>query len=100
MLMEFTYYPYNNKFVDKVEERWGVYRLASSSKRILFIGRGNIKKHLLKHLPDGPSPAADVAFFSIEYYETGEEAATAWKEALEEYESKFGSPPLYNKKEE
>ncbi len=95
--MEFTYYPYVEKNVEKVEKRWGVYKLAGASKRILFIGRGNIKKHLPKHLPDGPSPADDVEFFSIEYYETGEEAKKAWDEAMEEFYERNGKYPKYNK---
>ncbi len=97
MIMEFTYYPYNEKNVGKVEKRWGVYKLAGRSKRILFIGRGNIKKHLPKHLPDGPAPAEDVEYFSVEYYDSGEDAAKAWEEAMEEFYDRNGKYPKYNK---
>ena len=96
MIMEFTFYPYTEKNVLKVEKRWGVYKLADMSKRILFIGRGNIRKHLIKHLPDGEAPAEEAEFFMIEYYESGDEAKEAWEEMLENYENKFGSLPKYN----
>ena len=96
MLMEFTYYPYTDKNVEKVEKRWGVYKLADSSKRVVFIGRGNVQKHLPKHLPDGKTPAEGVEFFSLEYFDSGEEAIEAWEEQLREFHDKFGKWPKYN----
>jgi len=51
MIMEFTFYPYTEKFVSQVEKRWGLYRLADELKKPIFIGKGNVQKHLLKHLP-------------------------------------------------
>ncbi len=97
MIMEFTYYPYTVKNVGKVEKRWGIYKLASSSKRILFIGRGNLQKRLPIHLPNGKSPAEGVEYFSIEYYDSGEDAMETWKELLQEHRDKFGKVPEYNK---
>lgn len=94
--MEFTYYPYEEKNVDKVEKRWGVYKLADRSKRVLFIGRGNIRKHLPKHLPEGDSPAIEAEFFSIEYYNDGDSAKEAWEEAMEEFHERNGKHPKYN----
>lgn len=96
MIMEFTYYPYEAKNVAKVEKKWGVYKLAGRSKRVLFIGRGNIAKHLPKHLPEGESPADDAEFFSIEYYRTGDEALEAWNEAMDEFYDRNGKFPRYN----
>ena len=97
MIMEFTFYPYVKKNVEKVEENWGVYKLADSLKKVVFIGRGNIKKHLPKHLPDGPVPADKVEYFSIEYYDSGEETYEAWEEMLKDHYNKFGKYPKYNK---
>jgi hypothetical protein len=97
MIMEFTYYPYTEKNVNKVEERWGVYKLAGRSKRVLFLGRGNVRKHLAKHLPEGKTPAEEAEYFSIEYYDTGEEAYEAWEEQMREFKDKFGKWPKYNK---
>jgi hypothetical protein len=94
--MEFTYYPYEEKNVDKVEKNWGVYKLADRSKRVLFIGRGNISKHLPKHLPEGEAPALEAEFFSIEYYNSGEDAKQAWEEAMEEFHDRNGKYPKYN----
>ena len=37
MIMEFTYYPYTEKNVSKVEKRWGVYKLANDLKKVVFI---------------------------------------------------------------
>ena len=96
MIMEFTYYPYTEKNVEKVEKRWGVYKLADSLKKVVFIGRGNVKKHLPKHLPDGPRPAEGVEFFSIEYFDTGEEALKSWEEQMNNYYKRFGRYPKYN----
>ncbi len=96
MIMEFTYYPYEEKNVEKVEKKWGVYKLAGRSKRILFIGRGNLKKHLPKHLPEGDTPADEAEFFSIEYYESGEESLKAWEEAMEEFYDRNSKHPKYN----
>lgn len=98
MIMEFTFYPYNDKNVAGVEKRWGIYRLADELKKPVFIGKGNVQKHLQKHLPSSDAPAEDVKFFSVEYFDTAEEAETAWKEALEEYRHKHGTLPKYNKK--
>ncbi|MDG6225121.1 MAG: hypothetical protein QCI82_06370 [Candidatus Thermoplasmatota archaeon] len=97
MIMEFTFYPYVEKNIEKVEERWGVFKLADRSKKVVFIGRGNIRKHLFNHLPDGKAPAEDAVFFSIEYFDTKEEAMEAWIEQVEAYQSKFHSLPLYNR---
>ena len=88
MIVDFTWYPYTEKNVLKVEKRWGIYRLADSSKRVLFISKGNVKKHLPKHLPDADAPASDVEFFSIEYCDSGEEAHEIWEETLREYKKK------------
>jgi len=96
MIMEFTFYPYDEKHVDKVEERWGIYKLADHSKRVLFIGRGNVKKHLFKHLPEGDSPAEGSEYFSVEYYDTRNEAMEAWEEQMESHRKRFGRPPEYN----
>ncbi|MFO8051279.1 MAG: hypothetical protein R6V01_06220 [Thermoplasmatota archaeon] len=96
MLMEFTFYPYERKNVEKVEEGWGIYKLADDLKKIIFIGRGNIKKHLFKHLPDGPEPAEDAKYFSIEYYDSGEDAYEAWEEMVRNHNRKFGKYPEYN----
>lgn len=95
--MEFTFYPYTGKNVDKVDERWGVYKLADHSKHILFIGRGNVKRHLYDHLPEGKAPADGAEFFSIEYYESHEEAMEAWNEQIESFKGKFGDLPRYNR---
>lgn len=95
--MEFTYYPYTVKNVEKVEERWGVYKLADGLKKIVFLGRGNIHKHLDKHLPDGPSPAEDVEYFSVEYFDTSEEAYNSWEEQMRSHYNRFGRYPKYNK---
>jgi hypothetical protein len=97
MIMEFTFYPFEEKYVDKVEENWGIYKLADGLKKVVFIGRGNIRKHLPKHLPGGDSPAEDVEFFSIEYYDSGEEAYEAWEEMMKNFNKKFGKYPKYNK---
>lgn len=94
--MEFTYYPYTEKNVNKVEKRWGVYKLANNIKKVVFIGRGNVKKRLPKHLPDGPAPAEDAEFFSVEYFETGEEAMESWEELMKEFQKKYGKSPKYN----
>jgi hypothetical protein len=96
MLMEFTYYPYEAKFVEKVEERWGVYTLADRSKRVLFIGKGNVRKHLYEHLPDGTVPAEGAEFFQVEYYKDKAESMDAWIEMVENYKRKHGSLPKYN----
>lgn len=97
MIMEFTYYPYNGRNVEKVEERWGVYKLADGLKKIIFLGRGNVRKHLGKHLPEGPDPAEDVEYFSIEYFDTGDEAYAAWEEQMRNHYNRFGTYPKYNK---
>lgn len=96
MLMEFTYYPYEEKYVGKVEERWGVYTLADHSKRVLFIGKGNVRKHLMEHLPGGTSPAEGVEFFQVEYYKDKAESNDAWIEMVATFKSKHGSLPKYN----
>jgi hypothetical protein len=97
VIMEFTYYPYDEKFVEKVDERWGVYTLADRSKRVVFIGRGNVKKHLLEHLPHGRSPAEEAEFFQLEYFKDKAEAQSAWLEQVEAYQNKHGSLPKYNR---
>jgi hypothetical protein len=94
--MEFTYYPYQEKYVEKVEERWGIYILADRSKRILFIGKGNVRKHLHTHLPDGKAPAEGVEFFQVEYYKDQDQAKSAWIEQIESFKRKTGSLPKYN----
>lgn len=96
MLMEFTYYPYTEKNTAKVEEGWGVYKLADGLKKVVFLGRGNIKKHIPKHLPEGEAPADEVEFFSIEYYDNGEEALEAWEEMMRTHYKRFGKYPKYN----
>jgi len=97
MLAEFSYHPYNRKNVEKVEERWGVYKLADHAKRVLFLGRGNVKKHLQKHLPDSEAPAEGVKFFSVEYFESGEEAFEEWRNQMRTHHKRFDSYPKYNK---
>ncbi len=98
MIMEFTFYPYTEKFVSQVEKRWGLYRLADELKKPIFIGKGNVQKHLLKHLPGSETPADGARFFSVEYFAAPEEAETAWREALDEFKAKHGTLPKYNKK--
>jgi hypothetical protein len=96
MIMEFTFYPYVEKNLDKVEERWGVYKLADHSKRILFIGRGNVRKHLYDHLPGAKAPAEGAEYFSVEFFDTRDEAVQAWTEQVQEHRAKFGELPKYN----
>ncbi len=96
MIMEFTYYPYTEKKAAKVEKRWGVYKLANGIKKVVFIGRGNVKKRIPKHLPDGPAPAEDAEFFSVEYFDTGEEAMESWEEQMREFQERYGKCPKYN----
>jgi hypothetical protein len=96
MIMEFTFYPYTRKNVENVEERWGVYKLADDLKRVIFIGRGNIKKHLSSHLPDNELPVDEAEYFQIEYYDSGEEAYEAWKDTIGSYRKKWGTVPEYN----
>ncbi|MEA3558795.1 MAG: hypothetical protein U9R75_06020 [Candidatus Thermoplasmatota archaeon] len=97
MIMEFTFYPFVAKNVEKVEDSWGIYKLADGLKKVVFIGRGNIGTHLPKHLPDGTSPADDVEYFSFEYYDSGEEAYEAYEDMLKDHYKKFGKYPRYNK---
>lgn len=97
MIMEFTYYLYNEKNVGKVEKKWGVYKLANALKKVVFIGKGNVQKHLPKHLPDGAVPAEDAEFFSIEYFDSGEEAVEAWEEQMRDFYKRWGKYPKYNK---
>ena len=97
MLMEFTWYPYTEKMVSKAEKRWGVYKLAGHSKKVLFLGRGNVQKHLPKHLPGSKAEAEGVEFFCVEYYDTPEEAHAEWEEAMRDFEKKFDKYPKYNK---
>jgi hypothetical protein len=97
MLVEFTFYPYTEKHVSMVEKRWGIYRLADASKKLLFLGKGNVLKHLGKHLPGAEAEAPDAAFFSVEYFDTYEEARSAWEDALAEHVNKHGTYPKYNK---
>ncbi len=96
VIMEFTYYPYEEKFVEKVEERWGVYTLADRSKRVVFIGRGNVKKHLFQHLPGGKIPADDAEFFQVEYFKDKDEAQNGWLDQVEAFKRKHGVLPKYN----
>ena len=96
MIMEFTFYPFDEKHVDQVEEKWGVYKLADDLKRVVFIGRGNVRKHLQSHLPDGEKPAEDASFFQVEYYDSGEEAYEAWSDIITTFKKKWGSVPEYN----
>lgn len=96
MIMEFTYYPYNEKNVSKVEKRWGVYKLANSIKKVVFIGKGNVQKHLPKHLPDGTAPTDDAEFFSVEYFDSGEETVESWEEQLRDFRKRNGKHPKYN----
>lgn len=98
MIMEFTFYPFNEKYVSQVEKKWGVYKLADELKKLVFIGKGNVQKHLPKHLPGSSAPAEDVKFFSVEYCGSQEEAEAAWKESLEEFVAKHDKPPKYNRK--
>jgi hypothetical protein len=98
MIMEFTFYPYTDKYVSQVEKRWGLYRLADELKKPVFIGKGNVQKHLQKHLPGSEYPADDAKFFSVEYFETQKDAEGAWKEALDEFKKKHGDLPRYNRK--
>ena len=97
MLMEFTWYPYTEKFVKKAEKRWGVYKLAGHSKKVLFFGRGNVQKHLPKHLPGSKGEAEGVEFFCVEYFESSEEAFAEWEEAMRDFKKKFEKYPKYNK---
>ncbi|MFW3145536.1 MAG: hypothetical protein ACMUIE_01840 [Thermoplasmatota archaeon] len=97
MIMEFTFYPFEEKYVSKVEKRWGVYKLADNLKKVVFIGRGNVQKHLPKHLPGGNAPAEDAVYFSVEYFDTGEEAYEAWESQLKSFQKRYGKSPIYNK---
>ena len=97
MIVEFSWYAYERKNVDRVEKKWGVYKLADHSKRVLFLGKGNVRKHLAKHLPDEDAPAPDVEFFSVEYFDSGEEAHEAWLEYMREYKRKYNDYPKYNR---
>jgi hypothetical protein len=38
-----------------------------------------------------------VEYFSVEYYDSGEDAAKAWEEAMEEFYDRNGKYPKYNK---
>ena len=97
MIVEYSWYAYDEKKVDKVEKSWGLYKLADSSKRVLFLGKGNVKKHLLKHLPGGSSPTPDVAYFSVEYFDSSKEAHEIWQEYMDEYVKRYGKYPKYNR---
>jgi|Deesub1362A_J573_1020465.scaffolds.fasta_scaffold01674_4 excinuclease UvrABC nuclease subunit len=89
---------YTKDKVRELEDYYGVYELANSSREVVYIGEGRIRSRLLSHFADGQDPTPGVSYFRYELTGSKLRATQRQNALLAEFEREYGRLPKYNQR--
>lgn len=87
--------------IGEVKNYFGVYEIADSRERVLYVGEGKVRDCLFDHVsPDGDAPIVGGSLFRYEFTHTQQRARRRKRRLLNQYKNENGTLPKFNDAQE